>query len=115
MRYLSRMSPTRAFTDLRAFFAERGPIELGFLALSMLITLTLIYAFARDSSFEPEYRPDIIYVEQYTLNRTDAEITAQQKIDQAEKRKRMAEIERRAAERQAAFKRLDDKLKSYGL
>ncbi|PAX07538.1 hypothetical protein [Sphingomonas lenta] len=114
MQYFSRLSPVRAFKDLRLFFAERGPIELVFLVLAMAITLTLIYAFARDSNFETEYRPDIIYVEQYTLNRTDAEITAQQRIDQAEKRKRMAEIERRAAERQASFKRLDDKLKSYG-
>lgn len=114
MRYLSRFSPTRAFKDLRLFFEGRQPYELGFLALAMTITLGLIYAFARDSNIEAEYRPDIIYVEQYTLNRTDAEIMAQQRIDQVEKDKRMAEIEKRNAERQASFKRLDDKLKSYG-
>lgn len=114
MQYLSRFSPVRAYKDLRRFFADRGPVELGFLVLAMAITLTLIWAFARDSDIEATYRPDIIYVEQYTLDRTDAQIVAQQKIDQVEKRKRVAEIERRAAERQAAFKRLDDKLESYG-
>lgn len=114
MRYLTRLSPLRAYQDLRLFFADRGPIELGFLVLAMTITLSLIYAFARDSSIEAEYRPNIIYVEQYTLDRTDAEIVAQQKIDQVAKRKRMAEIDKRNAERQASFKRLDDKLKSYG-
>lgn len=114
MQYLSRLSPVRAYKDLRSFLADRGPAELGFLLLAMAITLGVIYAFAHDSNIESEYRPDIIYVEQYTMDRTDAQIQAQQKIDQVEKRKRMAEIEKRAAERQASFKRLDDKLRSYG-
>jgi hypothetical protein len=114
MRYFSRLSPVRAFKDLRVFFADRGPIELAFLVVAMGITLTLIWAFARDSSMEPVYRPDIIYVEQYTLDRTDDQIRAQQKIDAAEKEKLLAERRKRQEERQASFKRLDDKLKKYG-
>ena len=115
MHFFSRLSPVRAYKDLRRFFADRGPVELGFLVIAMGITLTLIWAFAHDSNIESEYRPDIIYVEQYTLNRTDAEIIAQQKIDDAAKQQRLAELRKRDAERQAAFKRLDDKLKSVGL
>lgn len=115
MHFFSRLSPVRAYKDLRRFFADRGPVELGFLVVAMGITLTLIWAFAHDSNIESEYRPDIIYVEQYTLNRTDAEIIAQQKIDDAAKQQRLAEQRKRDAERQAAFKRLDDKLKSAGL
>lgn len=115
MRFFSRFSPTGAYKDLRLFFENRGPIELAFLGLAMAITLTLIWAFAHDSRAEVVYRPNIIYVEQYDLNRTDAEIIAQQKIDQAERDKRAAERAERAAERQAGFKRLDESLKRYGL
>ena len=114
MRFLSRFSPTRAYKDLRLFFEDRGPIELGFLVLAMAITLTVLWAVVHDSRTEQVYRPDIIYVEQYTLNRTDAEIAAQQKVDQVARDKRMAEIRQKQAERQASFKRLDDKLKRYG-
>lgn len=114
MRFLSRFSPTRAYKDLRLFFEDRGPAELGFLVLAMAITLAVLWAFVHDSRTEQVYRPDIIYVEQYGLDRTDAEIKAQQKIDQAERDKRMAEIRKKQAERQASFKRLDDKLERYG-
>lgn len=114
MRRISRFSFLNAYKDLRLFFADRGPAELGFLVLAMVITLTLIWAFARDSRTEVAYRPNIIYVEQYDANRTDAEIVAQQKIDQVERDKIAAERARRDAERQAGFKRLDDKLKRYG-
>lgn len=115
MRNISRFSFLNAYKDLRLFFADRGPVELGFLGLAMAITLTLIWAFAHDSRTEVVYRPNIIYVEQYSLNRTDAEIIAQQKIDQAERDKRVAERAKRDAERRAGFKRLDDSLKRYGL
>ena len=114
MRFLSRLSPIRAFLDLRRFLQGREPYELGFLLLAMLVTTTLIFVFARDSGAPAEYRPDIIYVEQYRLDRTDAEIVAQQKIDGAIKAKRIAEIEKRAAERRASFKRLDDQLRGAG-
>ena len=114
MEFFSRLSPLRAYRDLRAFLAHRGPIEILFLVAAMGITLTLVWAFARDSAIPPTYRPNIIYVEQYRLDRSDAEIRAQQKVDAVAKEKRMAERRRRDLERQAGFKRLDDKLRSYG-
>ena len=115
MRYLSRFSPVRAYADLRRFLATRERYELGFLLLAMAITLTLIWAFFRDSRIEREYRPDIIYVEQYRLDRTDDEIRAQQKVDAVAKAKLMAERRKREEERRAGFKRLDDSLKRYGI
>lgn len=115
MEFISRLSPVRAYKDLRRFFVAREPYELGFLLLAMIVTTFFLYAFAREGGATREYRPDIIYVEQYRLDRTDAEIVAQQKIDGAAKEKRIAERQRLDAERQASFKRLDDKLKSMGL
>jgi hypothetical protein len=114
MRYLTRFSPVGAIRDLRIFLAQRKPYELWFLMLAIVLTGLVLAAFVKDSSIVPEYRPNIIYVQQWKLDRTDAEISAQQKIDQAAKDKRMAELEKKRAERQASFKRIDDKLKSYG-
>lgn len=115
MNFFARMSPLRAYRDLRRFLLTRKPYELWFLAASIAITSFLLFAFARDSHVEKVYRPEIIYVQQWKLDRTDAEIVAQQKIDQAERDAREAKVKRAQAERQAAFKRLDDKLSRMGL
>jgi hypothetical protein len=115
MQFLSRFSPGRAYRDLRLFLGTRRPHELGFLVLAMAITGFFVYAFAHDSAVPVEYKPDIIYVEQWPLSRTDAEIRAQQKIDGAAKTKRLAEIKAAEDERRASFKRLDDRMKAYGL
>jgi hypothetical protein len=114
MRYLARFSPLRAVRDLRMFLAQRKPYELWFMMLAIVITGLVLIAFVKDSSIAPEYKPDIIYVQQWSLDRTDAQIRAQQVIDQAEKDKATAAFKVRQEKRQAEFKRLDDKLKSYG-
>lgn len=115
MKFFSRFSPVRAYRDLRLFLSQRQPYELGFLALAMAITGFFIFAFMRDSYAEPEYRPNIIYVQQWRADRTDAEIIAQQKIDEPIRQKALAEQRKADEERRAGFKRLDDKLKSWGL
>ena len=45
---------------------------------------------------------------------TDAQIRAQQAIDGPIKQKQIDDLKKRQAERQAQFKRLDDKLTSWG-
>jgi hypothetical protein len=59
----------------------------------------LVWGFYRESYAEKE--PEIVYIENWPANRTDAEIQADQRKDAAEKH-------REQAERQAAFKKLDD-------
>ena len=115
MHFFSRMSPVRAYKDLRLFLSTREPYEFGFLALAMGITGFLIFAFYRDSTVAPTYKRDIIYVEQWRATRTDAEIRAQQAIDAPIKAKALAE--RKAAEdrRRAEFKQLDDQLTRWGI
>ena len=115
MTFFARMNPLRALRDLRLFFHQREPYELGFLVLAVVLTGLLIIGFAKDSSIEKVYKPDIIYVEQYKLTRTDAEIVAQQKIDQAKRDKEQAALRARQEKTQAEFKRLDDKLEKWGL
>lgn len=115
MGYFSRFSPVRAIRDLRFFLAQRQPYELGFLALAMAITGFLIFAFMHDSYEEPVYRPNIIYVQQWRADRTDAQIIAQQKIDEPIRQKELAEQRKADEERRAGFRRLDEKLKRWGL
>lgn len=115
MRYLARFSPLRAVRDLRVFLAHRQPHELWFMLVAMVLTALVLVGFVKDSHFERTYRPDIIYVQQWPLDRTSEQIRAQQKIDQARKELLEARREKKRAEQRAAFKRLDDKLESYGL
>ena len=60
-----------------------------------------IYLFARNDYAPPAYRPEIIYVEQWPLIRTDAQIRAAQIVDQKVKDKRLA-AEKAARGRSAA-------------
>lgn len=115
MGFFSRFSPVRAYKDLRFFLASRQPYELGFLVLAMGVTGFLIFAFMKDSYAEPVYRPNIIYVQQWPLNRTDAQIEAQQAIDQAAKDKRLAAEKAQRDKTRAEFQRLDNQLDKWGI
>ena len=115
MGFFRRFSPIAAVNDLRRFLATREPYELGFLALAMAITSGLIFLFVRDSEVEVPYVPHIVYVQQWRADRTDAQIKAQQVIDQAKREQEEAVIAAERAKTQAEFKRLDDKLNRMGL
>lgn len=115
MGFLRRFSPIAAYRDLRGFLASRERYELGFLALAIGVTTALILAFVGDSPAEPPYVPHITYVQQWRADRTDAEIRAQQVIDQAERARQEAIAKAERAKSQAEFKRLDDKLKRMGI
>lgn len=111
----TRFSPLRAIRDLRVFLSQRPPFEVVFLFLAMAITAVFIFAFAHDSHEDRVYRPDIIYVQQWPADRTDAQIIAQQKIDQAAKDKQLAAEEAQRKKVQADYKKLDDRLKGMGI
>jgi hypothetical protein len=115
MQFFARLSPFRAVRDLRLFLHQRQKHELFFLFLSVFMTGLLLIGFAKDSKVEKVYKPDIIYVQQWRLDRSDAEIRAQQAIDAPIKQKQIEEREKALAERQASFKRLEDKMKKWGL
>ncbi|QNE32005.1 hypothetical protein F1C10_08680 [Sphingomonas sp. NBWT7] len=115
MNFFARMSPLRAVRDLRLFLAQRQPYELVFLLISILVTGVILIGFVKDSHIEKEYRPKIIYVQQWRLDRTDAEIRAQQAIDGPIKQKAIDVERKRREARQAQFKRIDDKLNQWGL
>jgi len=115
MSFLSRFSPVRAYRDLRVFFADREPYELGFLVLAMVITGVFIWMFVRDSHVEPTYKPNIIYVQQWRMDRTDTQIRAQQVIDEADKQKRLAAEQAEREKTRAQFQKLDKQLSKWGI
>jgi hypothetical protein len=115
MPFLSRFSPIRAIQDLRFFLAQRQPYELGFLVLAMVITAVFIWVFARDSHVEPVYKPNIIYVQQWRLDRTDTQIRAQQVIDEAAKQERLAADKAEQEKTRQQYQKLDKQLNKWGI
>jgi len=109
------IAPVGAFQDLRLFLSRRRKHDVVFLALSLAITGTIMFFMVHDSKIVKDNRPVIIYVQQWPANRTDAEIVAQQKLDAPEQAKREAAERKRQADNQAAWKRIDDSLKKYGI
>jgi hypothetical protein len=115
MYFFARFAPVRAVMDLRRYLARRHPYEIAFLFLAIAVTTFLVTLLVNDSrSIEVPYDRKIIYVEQWRADRTDAEIRAQQKIDQVKQAAIKAELDRLQKKRQAELKAIDDKLKAYG-
>ena len=115
MRFFARLNPFAAINDLRRFLAQQPTHRLWFLMLSFVIVVLVLVGFVKDSRFEKPYKQEIVYVEQWKADRTDAEIIAKQKIDQVEIDRLKAEYDAKQKERRAQFKQLDDRLKKYGI
>ena len=108
--YIPRMSwfprpvgPRAAFSDLAAFMRQRSREQVIGAALAVLVTIIIVIIFFVDSTINTAPPPRIVYVEQWSANRTDAEIIAQQKIDQARR-------EAALRERQRQFQKLEKQL-----
>jgi uncharacterized FlgJ-related protein len=113
MAFLKYFSPLRAIRDLRRFLAQRRPHELWFMILAMAITLVILWMFVKDSHVPTPYKREIIYVKQWRLDRSDAEIKAQQLKDLPEEQRRKAELEALMKKRRDEFKRLDQQVGNW--
>jgi hypothetical protein len=96
-------SPGAAIADLRNFMRQRSREQVIGASLAVLITAIIVIEFLVDSKINTAPPPTIIYVEQWKADRTDAEIIAQQKKDQAE-----LEAARKA--QQEEYKKLEKRL-----
>ncbi|HEU5286545.1 MAG TPA: hypothetical protein VFU20_08590 [Sphingomicrobium sp.] len=99
----SPVSPRAAFADFRTFVRHREREHWIGAALAVLVTIIIVIEFFVDSKINTAPPPQIVYVEQWKTDRTDAEIIADQK-------KRQAEKEAAARERQRQFQRLEKQL-----
>ena len=114
-KYLGRFQFRGAWGDLRYFFGQRQPHQIGFFCLAIGSAAAILGAFVIDSRFEPEYHRDIVYVEQWPASRTDAQIIAQQKIDAPIKARRLAAEKREADKRRESFRKVQDALDRWDL
>ena len=99
-------SPRAALRDFAAVFRDGDNRDrvLG-LTLSVLVTIIILIVFSVDSQINTAPPPQITYVQDYKPGRTDADIIADQKKDEA---KRVAA----AKERQRQFQKLE---KQFGI
>ena len=109
MRLIKLFQPAGALADLRYFFGQRRPHQWGFAALSVTLVAVTLWAFWHDSNFKKAYKRDIVYVQQWRLDRTDAEIAAQQRIDGPKEAARKAEQARKDEERRRFFQNVKKK------
>ncbi len=108
MRLPRPASPRALWQDLRAVLSARSPHQWLAAALALAIPLTVGTAFYFDTIDAHDPGEQIIYVNSWPLNRTDAEIVAKQTADE----QRRQEWE---AERQRSFQRLDNSLTNLGI
>jgi hypothetical protein len=97
------VSPWAAFADLRAFMRQRSREQVIGGALAVLITAIIVIEFLVDAQIGTAPPPQVVEVQLYAPNRTDAEIVADQKKDQAVK-------EAAIKERQRQFQKLENQL-----
>ena len=83
-------SPRAAFADLKAFLSRRSREQAIGAGFAVLITAVIVVVFFVDASINTAPPPQVIYVESFGPERTDAQIKADQ--------------QQRAAERAAAQK-----------
>lgn len=97
------VGPRAALSDLGAFLRQRSREQVIGAALAILSTIILVILFLVDSKVNTAPGAQLIYVESWSANRTDAEIIEQQKKDQ--------EIRRAAKlKKQQEFQRLENAL-----
>ena len=97
------VGPRTALADLRAFMRQRSREQFIGAALAILVTMIIIIEFLVDSKINTAPPPQIVYAESWKADRTDAEIIAQQKIDQAKR-------DAAAKEKQRQFQKLEKEL-----
>ena len=97
------VGPREALRDLGAFLRQRSREQVIGATLAILVTTIIIIEFLVDSKINTAPPARIVYVEQWRADRSDAEIIAEQKKDQAAR-------EAAAREKQRQFQKLEKQL-----
>ena len=91
-------NPRAALRDLAAFMRQRSRDQMIGAALAVLVTIIIVIIFFVDSKINTAPPPQIVYVENYGPDRTDADIIRDQK-KASEDRKRAEEARRKEFEK----------------
>lgn len=100
--------PSALWADLRAFASQRPRHQWLAATIALAMPVVIIVLFILDGRTNIGGKPEIIYAESWSANRTDAEIKADQAKDQAER-------EAAIKERQRQFKKLSDNMEKLGI
>jgi hypothetical protein len=92
------VGPRAALSDLAAFLRQRSREQVIGGALALLVTAIILIEFFVDSKIGTASPPQVVEVQLYAPNRTDAEIKADQKKDQAKRHAYQAEKQRQFQE-----------------
>jgi hypothetical protein len=97
------VGPRAALKDLTAFLKQRSREQILGATMAVLVTIIIIIVFLVDSKINTAPPEQVIYVENYGPNRTDADIVRDQK--------KATEDRRKAEEaRQKEFQKLEKQL-----
>jgi hypothetical protein len=97
------VGPRAALADLTAFLRQRSREQVIGASLAVLVTMIIVIIFFVDSKINTAPPPQIVYVESYGPDRTDADIKADQKKASEERRKA-------AEEKKRQFQELENRL-----
>ena len=97
------VGPRAAFNDLRAFMRQRSREQVIGALLAVLVTTIIVIEFLVDSKVNTAPPPQVVYAQSWSADRTDAEIIADQKKDQAKR-------DAYAKEKQRQFQKLEKQL-----
>jgi len=86
--------PRAALADLKAFLRQRSQEQVIAACLAVLITIIILIIFLVDSQINTAPPPQVVYIESYGPERTDADIKADQK-KASEERRRQEEAKRK--------------------
>jgi len=100
-------SPRALWADLRAFAAQRAPHQWIAALVAIVMPIAIVIVFTIDGRTNIAPGPQIIYVESWPANRSDAQIVAEQKKDKAR-------LDALKKERQREFQKVDEKLERMG-
>ena len=92
------VGPRAALRDLTAFMRQRSREQIIGASLAVLVTIIIVIIFFVDSKINTAPPPQIVYIESFPANRTDADIVADQK-KASEERRRAAEARRQEFEK----------------
>ena len=81
------VGPRAALADLMAFLRQRSREQAIAAALAVLVTIIILIIFFVDSKINTAPPPQVVYVENYGPDRTDADIKADQTKASEERRK----------------------------
>ena len=83
MRWTTRFNPRGGVEDFISYWREPTPYRWQILGASVALTFTLMVLFVPESQRKTPERPDVTYISTFAPDRTDAEIIASNRENQA--------------------------------